>query len=431
MPRLEIPPRLMGAFMSEIPRPEKLVAVGETEWGSYFLQNAANWAQFGLARVWTQLDVPVPSQAQSLLDLAIPLLDARRSWENAATVGDRLKVISEGSLKVLETIMDNIAGLAGAVPVIGIVARVGISIQTQFWSNWVASRTLPQGAPGFKYNYDVDQDEQRFMLQAIESGDITSIFLPYEMPDRLEVRMVQSKRRLDRRDWFVNPRGKPMGLGYLPGGLGNQLGYEGRGPKLFSDYTPGALSASIVAWELARTQLRPYVDFDLIRSSWVEFFNRIERLGREHAWEIPQDDATQKAIELGRIWPTPETTVADALRPIHLADAFYEGTAAGTPKYGLPPGNVLDEPPGGRTMAQVVADVVDAATAPATAPVVSAVPVGGVRASAVSAGPVSKLFPSVVAPVRRGGGAGAVAAAVLGTGAVVGTGWLLWRFLFR
>lgn len=428
MAKLDIPPRLLGTFTSRVPTPEtqRLLGPELADWGAAYLENAAEWAQFALARAWTQLpNIRVPKEAQALLEVIPLATDARATWKNATDVAARLETISVASLKVLETVMENIGAVVGAVPIIGAIARVGITIQTTFWSNWVASLQLPRGEPGFRYDYDSDQREQRDMIRQIESGDLTPIFLPTVELEELEVRMVQSKRRLDRRDWLVLPVGRRVGMGYLPGALGQQFGWEGRGPQLRSDYSPGALSTSTMAWDFCGGALADYVDLELVKLSWVEFFDRLEQLGRAQAWKLPTDSVTQKAISQQKLDPSPKRVIGDALRPIYRSDNVDEAIARGTPRYGLPPGNVLDEPPGGRTIAHVVAETVDVMRQ--QRPLLSAaVPAVGAPPKRA---PVSRVFPGVVVDV---GSDDNHAGAILAAGAGLGLGgWLLWRLLFR
>lgn len=319
---------------------------GATDWGAAYLANNATWIQVALARHWQKLpELEVPGEAQAFLDTVPLLADAEKTWE-AGELGDKLAAISQGSFAAVDAMLGAMDATFGSIPIIGMVAKIGIAAQRIFWNRWLAS-VQPQPAPvGLAYDRGTDEKIQQDMLDRIEGGDITGVFRPpvdlNESGGELEFRRVQDLTIEEEREWLVLPQGPTMGLGFMPGGLGAPRSWQGLGGVLWSDYAPGSLSASVAAWELARGTFADQVDWSRLAAEWFTFWSWIQKAANDLNAE-GTDEAKRKRNVLLR-----------ALRPISL-----EPGSAGQQLYGTGSWLGPDQRGAGRSMADVVRDLVN------------------------------------------------------------------------
>jgi len=346
---VSIPSRLQGAFRSQVPTAEEMRLSGVTDWGTAYVQNNATWIQFALARHWQLPDVKIPPEAQQFLGLVPGAADALKTWQ-AGEAGDKLAAISQGTYAAIDSMLGAMEATYGSIPLIGAVAKIGIAAQRIFWNRWLAS-VQPQPAPvGLRYDRTTDEKVQADAVDHIGTGDITPIFLPpvdlNASQGDIEVRLVQDLNRKKGREWLIVPSGPRLGLGFMPAGLGIPRSWQGLGAVLWSDYAPGAMSASLAAWELARGELAAQTDFGRIAAAWYTWWAWIQKKANEL-------DAEYKASGNNDIGAQ-RNVLLRGLRPVSL-----EPQTVGQQLYGT--GNWLGDGRGkGRNMGDVVKQRIEA-----------------------------------------------------------------------
>lgn len=277
MPTVTVPARLAGAFESAVPVAADLAELGQTGLGEFLISDAATWAQTASARLWEQLPQIVPTEGQEILSTVWTARDLAKTYANGE-LGDKLAAISEGGLAVVETLFEA-ASMVEAVPIIGMVAKVGITAQRLFWNQWVAKHKEKPPEDGFEYNRDSDVAAQQAILREIEAGDLTGVFLPFVSVEGWERRRVQDLVKGGKNRWtFVIPTGPSLGVGSVPGTNVIARGWQNAYP--WSAYRPGAVNAATVAWQLAlgETRARYLVDAAQLREQWDRFWTAVRVL---------------------------------------------------------------------------------------------------------------------------------------------------------
>ncbi len=311
MPKVEIPADLQGQFVSKIPSPTAMELSGVTNWGASYMQNAAYFAQFSVSRLYQRADTNIPAIAQKMLQIVPTVQQGAQVWRNADNPAGALADLGDISFAVMEQAMNIIGAVGEAVPVINIVAKVGLAVQRIFWKKWFES-IQPQPAPvGLRYDWATDNSVQREMASMISGGNIVEVFLPRvnfrTSGGDIELRKVQDLTVSKDRDWMVIPQGDVLGLGCLPGGMG--IPWSWQEFSQWSDFSPGSLSASIVAWGLASGEFGlTKAEKAYIKSEWVLFYGYVAKKADELDAKY---DSTGK-----RTYGRQRNVLLNALRPI-------------------------------------------------------------------------------------------------------------------
>lgn len=272
LPTIDVPSRLAGAFTSEALHAVDLATLGADSAGSAMVDTGAKFAQVAALRMWEAMPQLVPVAAQGVLDVAWTSGQALATFRNAQ-LGDKLAAITEGGMAVLDTMFEAMS-IVESVPLIGIIAKVGATVQRIFWNQWIAAHKTPPADQGFAYDRDSDEFWMREVLQYIDAGDLTGIFAPYiTAPQGWEIREVQDLLKHGNNRWtFVAPQGEQTGIGNIPGTTSMSQGYQSMWG--WGDYRPGTQQACANAWQLvlAPTRMRYMVDVHQLVQQWDTYW---------------------------------------------------------------------------------------------------------------------------------------------------------------
>lgn len=276
LPTIEVPSRLAGAFVSEALHEVDLATLGADSAGQAMVNTGAKFAQVAALRMWESLPQLVPDNAQGVLDIAWTSVDAAATFRNAE-LGDKLAAITEGGMAVLDTMFEAMS-IVESVPLIGIIAKVGATVQRIFWNQWIAAHKTPPAQQGFAYDRDSDEFWMREVLQYIDAGDLTGIFAPYiERPQTWDVREVQDLLKHGKNRWtFCAPQGEQTGIGNVPGTTSMSQGYQSMWG--WGDYRPGTQQACANAWQLvlAHSRMRYMVDVHQLVQQWDHYWLAVQ-----------------------------------------------------------------------------------------------------------------------------------------------------------
>ncbi len=272
LPTIEVPSRLAGAFVSEALHEVDLQTLGADSAGQAMVNTGAKFAQVAALRMWESLPQLVPVNAQGVLDIAWTSVDAAQTFRNAE-LGDKLAAITEGGMAVLDTMFDAMS-IVESVPLIGIIAKIGSTVQRIFWNQWIAAHKTPPARQGFAYDRDSDEFWMREVLKYIDAGDLTGIFAPYiARPQGWDIREVQDLLKHGKNRWtFVAPQGEQTGIGNIPGTTSMSQGYQSMWG--WGDYRPGTQQACANAWQLvlAPSRMRYMVDVHQLVQQWDAYW---------------------------------------------------------------------------------------------------------------------------------------------------------------
>lgn len=272
LPTIEVPARLAGAFVSDALLDVDLQTLGADNYGPRLVDNGARFTQVAAARMWQALPQLVPTQAQGLLDVAWTTTAAIQTYKNAS-FGETLGAISDAGLLVLDTMFEAMS-IVESVPLIGMIAKVGTTVQKIFWSQWMASVKIPPAEQGLAYDQASDQWWSNQVLGWIDAGDLTGIFAPFiARPTGWEQRTVQDLLKGGNNRWtFAAPQGEETGVGNVPGTTTFSQAYQsGWG---FGQYRPTLQQAATTAWQmvLAPDRTRYLVDAVQLRDQWDAYW---------------------------------------------------------------------------------------------------------------------------------------------------------------
>ncbi len=316
MANVDVPAQLLSDFMNTLPA--DVDAGTEQDWGGQFVTNGTKFLQYSGARAWSDFGALVPQvgPAEELLHGEWSPTDAIRTFQNAQNLGEAIGAVSEGMLDLMEAAAA-ISGVVESIPIIAVVAKVGVAVQNIFWKQWGASRAAKEihpNAPGWFYNKESDQTHQNQMLAAVAAVDWNGIFMPRTTVEELGILRVPAKTGKKKDEWHqVIVHGDTQGLGVTPGTDLLTHGWESLSP--WSSYRPGVTQSAVLLWAqlMGPTRVRYQVNYEVLSKAWLEYWGKLEQIAYGI---IPVP--VQAGVNLHKDDPArAQAVVMSGLRPIH------------------------------------------------------------------------------------------------------------------
>ncbi len=312
LPSIQVPARLAQGFESQALPAADLETLGGLAAGAGLVENAGYFAQLAALRLWEAVPQLVPVGGQALLDVAWSTPDAVRTFERA-NAGDKLALISEGGFAAIDAMYDAL-GIVEGVPIIGLVAKVGTTVQRLFWNQWVNAHKTPPPEVGLGYDRESDEFWVREILQTIDTGDLTTVFAPYVADvQQWDQRTVQDLEKGGNNRWgYAAPVGPQTGVGNVPGTTAMTQAYQHTYD--WGQYRPSTAQAAANAWQmvLAEDRTRYLVDAQRLQDMWERYWLGVALQGIN----VPARDSKITA------------TMRWALKPIERMPRGLSGQAA-------------------------------------------------------------------------------------------------------
>ena len=252
MALVQIPGRLAGEWSS--PLPPAVDAAMESEWGRAIVGLGVDLAQSTAARVFAAVPVTarVADAASDLLDIAPTVTQLARAIQGRTDPFGAVQASQDAVWKAFES-LSRITGIATSVPVIGMIAQIGLIAQRAFFRSIARKVEDFQAVTDAPWSYDRDSDEHwtRLALAEIEARDLTGIFLPRTTPDRLIMDRVKRYGGSGGYQMRWQVEGQPWGLGAVPGTGIIARGWQRSHP--WSRYRPAANMQATLAWQMLMT----------------------------------------------------------------------------------------------------------------------------------------------------------------------------------
>lgn len=271
--KIEAPAQLLARWQSRFPA--EVDAALESEWATTAVQNGAALAQASAARLLDQVPWPKlqASKVQGFLGTTWGIADAVQAVAAQKGLG-KVYAIQDGMMAVMETLAQ-LGNIAGAVPIIGMVAQIGLGMQRLFIKKMLAKRDEYRETTAPPWVYDKDSDEAwcAGVLDDVATRDLTDVFSPRTTPERLVLERVARSATRRMLQWQVD--GQRVGWGVLPGAPLVLRGWQG--PFPWSMYRPGAEQLASLLWDqvTSSSRLAFYVDANKAGDRWTEWWAEV------------------------------------------------------------------------------------------------------------------------------------------------------------